>query len=303
MMASQSCLRYYRKPRALLRFCQFAVLALLLAACSRIQLAYNNLDWLLTHHLATYMPLSDDQDSLLEVRVNHFLHWHCSTQISAYAHLLREANSRFQSGDLSRAELENFNQRIEKAWADILQQAGPSIADILVTADESQVQTLFKGFDTRNAKWLKKFEGHSAEDLRRDYQARMGKELRRWFGKLDKQQRQILAAWSEQFQPLGLQGLEIRQRWQSRLQTLMNSRDDHDAFRREFARLLSNPGELHTPSYLQRTQHNRAVTIDMLYAVIRQLSDKQKQHLQHQVNSITEDFDSLACRGETMAAS
>ena len=107
------------------RTCPAAVLivTVLLSACSRIQLAYNNLDWLLPHYLASYMPLSDDQDSLLETRVNHFLHWHCSTQVGTYAQLLREANDRFQSGTLTRSELEQFNKRVEQAWAGIMHQA------------------------------------------------------------------------------------------------------------------------------------------------------------------------------------
>jgi hypothetical protein len=293
----------FGKPDKLLRLCQIAMLALLLAACSRIQLAYNNLDWLLPHYLASYMPLSDDQDNLLEVRVSHFLHWHCSTQVAGYAQLLREADGRFRSGDLTRAELETFNHRVEQAWAGILHQGSPAIADILLTADEAQVRELFEGLEKRNSEWLEEFEDTSDEELRDDYRDRMGKELRRWFGRLDEPQEQVLVAWSRQFEPLGLQGLEVRQRWQSRLREIMNAREDSEVFKREFAELLNNPGTLRTPRYQQRIDHNRAATIDMLYSIIRQLSDAQKHHLQQQVKSVAGDFDDLACGGETIAAS
>ncbi|MCG8013878.1 MAG: DUF6279 family lipoprotein, partial [Candidatus Thiodiazotropha weberae] len=110
------------RPGQLLRILQALLLALLLSACSRIQLAYNNLDWLLPHYLSSYMPLSDNQDSLLEAGVENFLHWHCSTQVTNYAHLLREVDRRFRSDDLIRTELITFNDRVQQAWTGILQQ-------------------------------------------------------------------------------------------------------------------------------------------------------------------------------------
>jgi hypothetical protein len=292
-----------RRSTTLLLFCQAAALVLLLAACSRIQLAYNNLDWLLPRYLASYMPLSDDQDDLLEMRVNHFLHWHCSTQVGVYAQLLREASSRFQSGALTRAELVAFNNRVEQAWAGILHQAAPAIADILVTADEDQVQALFEGFDKRNTEWLEDFEETSEEELRRGYRSRMSKELRRWFGRLDRRQQQALDEWSERFQPLGLEGLHYRQRWQARLHEIVDNRGDRKRFYRDFAELLNDPVSLRTPRYRQRIVHNRDATIDMLYTVIRNLGEQQKHHLQKQVKSVAGDFDSLACGVETVASS
>jgi hypothetical protein len=287
----------------LLRICQAALLALLLSACSRIQLAYNNLDWLLPHYLGSYMPLSDDQDGVLEARVENFLHWHCSTQVSGYAQLLREADNRFRSGNLTRTELETFNSRIQQAWTGILHQGGPAIAEILLTADETQVRELFEGFEKRNKEWLEDFEDTSDDELREDYRERMGKELQRWFGKLDRGQEQVLAGWSRQFQPLGLEGLAVRQRWQSRLREIMNTRANPETFQREFAELMTNPAALRTAAYQQRIDHNREATIDMLYSVIRQLSDTQKRHLQQQVDTVAGDFDKLTCSGGALASS
>ncbi|MEJ2620390.1 MAG: DUF6279 family lipoprotein [Candidatus Thiodiazotropha sp.] len=202
----------------LLRTFLTVLLVLLLSACSRIQLAYNNLDWLLPHYLGSYMPLTDNQDSLLEAGVDDFLQWHCSTQVTSYAQLLREVDRRFRSNDLKRIELAAFNDRVQQAWATILKQGSPSLGVILLTADEAQIKELFEGFEERNSEWLVEFEATSDEELRDDYRDRMSKELERWFGELDEQQEQILVVWSRQFRPLGLQGLEVRRRWQSRLQ-------------------------------------------------------------------------------------
>ncbi|MCG7900689.1 MAG: MICOS complex subunit MIC60 [Candidatus Thiodiazotropha weberae] len=290
------------RPGQLLRILQALLLALLLSSCSRIQLAYNNLDWLLPHYLSSYMPLSDNQDSLLEAGVENFLHWHCSTQVTSYAQLLREVDRRFRSDDLIRTELVNFNDHVQQAWTGILQQGSPALGVILLTADETQIRELFEGFEERNSEWLEEFEATSDEELRDDYRERMSKELQRWFGELDERQEQLLVVWSRRFQPLGLQGLEVRRRWQSRLQEIMNARNDPEAFQREFAELLTNPGTLRTPVYQQRLDHNRDVTIDMLYTIVLQLSDAQKHHLKRQVKAVAGDFDDLACSGVPVAS-
>ncbi|MCG7983205.1 MAG: MICOS complex subunit MIC60 [Candidatus Thiodiazotropha lotti] len=290
------------RPGQLLRIFLTLLLALLLSACSRIQLAYNNLDWLLPHYLGSYMPLSDNQDSLLEAGVENFLHWHCSTQVASYAQLLRDVDRRFRSANLTRTELATFNDRVEQAWTGILQQGSPALGDILLTADETQTRELFEGFEQRNSEWLEEFQNTSDEELRDDYRERMSKELQRWFGELDERQEQILVVWSRQFQPLGLQGLEVRRRWQLRLREIVNARNDREAFQHEFAELLTNPRTLRTPLYQQRLDHNRDVTIDMLYRIVQQLSDAQKHHLKRQVKAVAGDFDGLACSGEPVAS-
>jgi hypothetical protein len=291
------------RQNPLLRIFLTLLLVLLLSACSRIQLAYNNLDWLLPHYLGSYMPLSDNQDSLLEAGVDNFLQWHCSTQVSSYAQLLREVDRRFRSDDLNRAELATFNDRVQQAWATILQQGSPALGVILLTADETQTRELFEGFEERNSEWLEEFEAMSSEELRDDYRERMSKELQRWFGELDEQQEQTLIVWSRQFQPLGLQGLEVRRRWQLHLQAIMeNARNDPEAFQRELAALLTNPGTLRPPLYQQRLDHNRDVTIDMVYRIVQQLSDTQKHHLKRQVKTVAGDFDDLACSGLPVAS-
>jgi hypothetical protein len=291
------------KQRQLLRVFLTVLLVLLLSACSRIQLAYNNLDWLLPHYLGSYMPLSDNQDSLLEAGVDNFLQWHCSTQVTSYAQLLRDVDRRFRSDDLIRTELVTFNDRVQQAWTTILQQGSPALGVVLLTADETQIKELFEGFEERNREWLEEFEATSAEELRDDYRERMSKELQRWFGELDEQQQQILVDWSWQFQPLGLQGLEVRKRWQSRLQEIMtNARNDPETFQLELAELLTNPATLRPALYQQRLDHNREVTIDMVYRIVQQLSDTQKDNLERQVKAVAGDFDGLACSGLPVAS-
>ncbi|MCG7936782.1 MAG: hypothetical protein JAY68_19245, partial [Candidatus Thiodiazotropha taylori] len=59
---------------------------------------------------------------------------------------------------------------------------------------------------------------------------------------------------------------------------------------------------LRTPQYQQRLDHNRDVTIDMIYRIVQQLSNTQKHHLKRQVRAVAGDFDGLACSGKPLAS-
>ena len=131
------------------------VAVLLLSACSsRVQLAYHQLDWLLPYYLETYMELSDEQSSYLDRQVEELLAWHCSTQLTVYAQLLREMDADLQAGRMTHARLEDYNRRIHRLWRQILRQAGPTIASLLATAGEEQLEALFRGFREKNEEWL-----------------------------------------------------------------------------------------------------------------------------------------------------
>lgn len=57
----------------------------LLTACSRLDLAYRNLDRLLTWRIDSYLDLNDEQKAWLEPRLDQHLAWHCSTQLPQLA--------------------------------------------------------------------------------------------------------------------------------------------------------------------------------------------------------------------------
>ncbi|MGB8971115.1 MAG: DUF6279 family lipoprotein, partial [Pseudomonas capeferrum] len=58
--------------------------ALALAACSRIDLAYRNLDRLVPWSLGDYLDMNREQKVLLDERLKQHLAWHCKTQLPSY---------------------------------------------------------------------------------------------------------------------------------------------------------------------------------------------------------------------------
>lgn len=277
------------------RLCWTLLLTTALTSCSRVQIVYNQLDWLLPYYLETYVELSADQDSYLEQEVKRLLTWHCSTQLASYAGLLRAASGEFRSSDMSRKKLAGYSNRIEQYWRDILLQSTPAITVLLLDANESQIEELFSSFSERNREWLDEFNDITEDELRSDYAQRMARELERWFGPLQPAQVQSLQAWSRQFQPLGTAGLQMRMTWQARLKDLLEIRGQQEDFRDGMYRLINNPESMHPTAYRQLIDNNRELTITLIHAVGDTLSQEQRHHLDHQAEAFAQDFENLAC--------
>ena len=273
----------------------------LLSGCSRIRLVYNQLDWLLPYYLETYTELSDQQSSYLEKQLEKLLLWHCSTQVGAYADLLRAASTDFRNDRMTVEKLADYSNRVEEFWKDILLQASPAIAGLLLDADEAQLRELFDSFQKRNQEWLAEFSETTQEQLHKDYKQRMQRELERWFGPLRPAQQQVVLEWTDHFLPLGLEGLQARRAWQSRLQELVSHRDDRAVFQTGIHKLFSKPETYRSATYQKRLDYNREQTIELVYSVGSQLDKEQRNHLEHQAESVARDFDALSCDSKETA--
>ena len=273
-------------------------LALLFTGCSRVQFAYNQLDWLIPYYVETQIELTDSQDAYLQQRVDALLDWHCSIQLEAYADLLRSTNTDFQNGTMSKEKLRHILNQIEQYWIEIKQQANPAIAHLLLSASDSQVDELFNSFTNKDIEWLEWFDALNDEELSLDYQKNMTRELERWFGPLQASQQQAVVDWSFRFEPLGMESYKARYRWHESLRDLMEQRGDVPAFNSRVEQLLVNTERVYTSEYFRRVEHNTKISIELVLFVAEKLDESQRKHLASMVDSVSHDFDQLACAAE-----
>jgi Family of unknown function (DUF6279) len=276
----------------------FAALVWLLSGCSRIQFVYNQLDWVIPIYLNSYMELSDTQRTYVKEHVKSFLSWHCSTQLTEYASLIRDAAGNIQTGRIERAQIEYYNQRIEQFWASMIKQASPVISEVLENASDAQIEELFNNLENDNREWLAKFREQTAEELRNDYYERMTTELERWFGPLNRIQQQAVDGWSYKFIPLGIEGLATRVQWQSRLRVLLDQRKNQPFFNAAFDELVVNGENFRSSAYQKKLDNNREVTIDLLYLVMNNTSVMQRKQQSKRAESISRDIDKLVCTAD-----
>jgi len=284
------------------RVLQVVVLLVVLAGCSRVQFAYNQLDWVIPDYLETYVDFSEEQRVMLDDRVDALLNWNCSTQVATYAAMLRSANNDLQSGTMSKERLEEYRVQLEGHWQAIMSQASPGIADVLVTLSDEQVDGVFAVFKDKNEEWLEDFEDETDEERRDRYRERMTDELERWLGPLGWTQQRAVLDWSNRLMPLGLLGLQARQQWQANLREVMGNRDDEAAFRAGIEELFVNARALRAPAIQERFEENRVLGLGLIQTVGAHLDDEQRTHLASEVASVAGDLDELVCDPEPPTA-
>lgn len=280
------------------RFLQVTALLVLLAGCSRVQFAYNQLDWLIPDYLETYVEFSDEQRVMLNAKVDTLLTWHCSSQLSLYAGMLRSANTDLQAGAMTDERLGEYAMQLEGFWRAIMRRASPGVAELLLTVSDEQVEGLFMVFKEKNEEWRTEFEDQTDEERREKYRERMTEELERWFGPLSAMQQRAVLEWSRRLTPLGLEGLRSRQRWQATLREVIDNRADEGTFYAGIEELFVDPRALRSPATQKRFDDGRKLGLDLIHEIATHMDDAQRKHLANQTASVARDLDELVCAPE-----
>lgn len=289
---------FHMKMTGILRFLIILMSCLILAACSRVKFAYHQLDWLIPHYVDNYIDLSHDQGSYLDAEVENLLAWHCSSHLNEYADLLRRTNRGIQHGSIDTQVLHLTLSEVEGYWKEIKQQASPAIARLFLTADSGQLEEFFSGLEERNSEWLADYQAKTHEVLAKDYRERMTEQLERWFGPLTLTQQQAVYDWSQRFEPLGREWLQVRRDWQASLQAVLSERAENEAYFDAIEALFVNPYAGQPMRYLNKLEQNKRLIIELLVQLGSQLTAQQKQHLHRMVASVAGDLEQLACSSE-----
>jgi hypothetical protein len=268
---------------------------MLFTGCSRVQFAYKQLDWLIPYYVERRIELTDDQGDYLQQSVDYLLGWHCGAHLEDYAALLSDANDNFQRGAMSEKELQYFLGRITLYWKDIKKQVNPAVTHLLLSLSDSQIDEMFSKFRSNDVEWLEVFNTQTEQELRRDYQENMMRELERWIGPLQETQHHAVADWSKNFEPLGLVRLKMRRLWQAHLKDLLDHRNNTEKFYSGIEQLFLNPEAIYSEEYIKRLERNRKITLELVVYIGNVLDNNQREHLASMADSVSGDFIQLAC--------
>ena len=90
-----------------LKYITFVLLfSLTLGACSRMGLAYRNLDVIIPWTLGDYLDMNGEQKSWFNERLKEHLSWHCTTQMPGYLDWLDRLQSMVASHQVTDASLQ-----------------------------------------------------------------------------------------------------------------------------------------------------------------------------------------------------
>ncbi len=269
---------------------------LLITACGP-RMIYPNLDWLIPWYVEDYLSLDANQSSALKARLDRHLQWHCRTQLPQYAVFLRKLHRDFENPNhpISEGRLADHYLELKEYWRNLVRQIGPDIADILITANDDQINELFKNLEKENHKLKNKYVDRSQEKLVRDRYDMMIQRLGYWLGSLTEAQEDTVEKWSARIIPTGVQWLEHRRRVQGEFRRLLNQRTRNPEFGPAFTNLLLSLENMRTRVYQTQIEENRKLTFTLMARLDSSLSPGQRNHLLNRFESLAKDFERLSC--------
>ncbi|MDR0280911.1 MAG: DUF6279 family lipoprotein [Paucimonas sp.] len=268
--------------------------SLLLLSCTRLDLAYRNLDVLVPWSLGDYLDMNRQQKTWLGDRLKQQLSWHCKTQLPGYLTWLDGIRQMVASNQVTDQQLQDRTVEARQAVARVAEQITPSAAQLLRGMDDEQVremrQNFAKDIEERQAKYVKTPLTRQIEERG----ARMEKRLSPWFGGLSPEQKARVASWSAQLGEQNRAWIANRAHWQAEFSTLMDQRHQDD-FEPRLGRLLKERERFWTPEYRAAFANTEAQLRSLLVDLMAQSSAEQRQQLDQRLGKVRQDFSELKC--------
>jgi hypothetical protein len=267
---------------------------LLLSACSRIDLAYRNLDWLLAWRIDSYLDLNAEQKAWLKPRLNQHLAWHCSTQLPQLASWLDQDRSDLAAGKLDAAHLMARFGDLRESIGTLSSEISPTAAGLLQQLSPQQVQQLRQAMAKENQKLRREFVEPSLAKQIAKRSETTEERLNPWFGKLDPQQQALVHNWAAQRGEQNRLWLDSRERWQAALLRELEGRRSAD-FPQRIEALLRDRQSYWNEEYQRSFAEGERSLAQLLDQLIASASPAQHQQLGERLGALHEDIAQLAC--------
>lgn len=156
--------------------------ALLLAGCSGLTLAYQQLPLLAGLWASSYLDLDGAQRTQLRQQLQAWQAWHRREELPHWQALLAQARTALDDG-VTAEELFALERGARASAERSLQHAAPLAVPLLAGLRPEQWQHLQKTMDQKSAEWREKQAGHDGPQERAK---RYVSNLERWLGDLDR---------------------------------------------------------------------------------------------------------------------
>ncbi len=271
------------------------ILLMTVNACSRTQLVYSQLDWLIPRYIENYISLNDEQYHVLDIHTQQFLLWHCSTHMHEYAKWFTRLSSDVEEGHMDAVKIESYMGKLEVFWQELLDKYIPELAAVIYEANDKQVKELFDKISDKNAQLYAELVEPPLIEVELELSERMQDRFENWFGSLTSAQIESIKLWSKKVAPHQSLRLAMRERWKNNLQRLFVYRRDLPQFVTGVRQLIKNPQQTWTPGYKQQFAQTRQSVISLIEQSINSLTTKQRQYFINKASSWGRDFNKLSC--------
>jgi len=269
-------------------------LSLLLAACSRVGLAYRNLDWLIPWRLDHYLSLNREQQAWLKPRLQAHLEWHCSSELPRYVDWLQRSEALLEQTPPSANQLSKQFAELDGALERITGEITPTAIGLLHSLSPRQVAELYAALDQDNREDHQDFlEPPLAAQISRRA-TRMQQRLRPWLGRLNDAQRARIAEWAQTLGEQNRLWLDNRLRWQTEFRAVLDARRSAD-FPARLTHLLQERESFYAADYRAAYSRSRQALAELLSDLLASAESKQRERLSARLRALRRDLAQLPC--------
>lgn len=268
---------------------------LVLAACSRMELIYRNLDYLIPWKLDDYLSLDAEQSDWLDTRLAAQLRWHCSSELPRYLDWL-DRQRPLLTGRPSAARLEVALGEARTLLQPSFAHLAPDAARLLAGLSTTQVAELDENLAEKRAEFAERYLGGSlAKRLQRRIEVAQPR-LEEWLGPLHPQQRAYLRLWAARQEANVRPWLDYRSRWQAGLLAQLRE-TPREALAARLEPQLADPERHWDEDYRQAVQRSQQSLAELLAELWASATPAQREFLRERLDSLREELAGLVCRG------
>ncbi|WP_460142878.1 DUF6279 family lipoprotein [Pseudomonas sp. S3_B08] len=280
--------RWFKQIAALLIF------TLALGACSRVGLAYRNLDVIIPWSLSDYVDMNGEQKDWFNDRLKEHLSWHCTTQLPDYLDWLDRLQAMVESNQVTDAALQERTAEAKQAIAETAREITPSAIELLQGLDERQVAEMNDAFAKDLRKRQQEYVKPPLAQQIKERGERMEKRLNDWLGPLSDTQKQRVVAWTNALGDQNTQWIANRAHWQQQFSAAVAQRQSPE-FPQRIETLLVNRERLWTADYREAYANTEAQARSLFVDLMAQSTPQQRERLLKKIEKVRKDFNDLKC--------
>jgi hypothetical protein len=281
-------------PRWLKCLAVVLTLSLALGACSRVGLAYRNLDVIIPWTLSDYLDMNGEQKGWFNERLKEHLSWHCTTQLPGYLDWLDRLQAMVETNQVTDAALQARTQEAKAAIAQTAREITPSAIELLQGLDDTQVAEMNDAFAKDQRKRQQNYLQPPLGQQIRQRGERMTKRLNDWLGPLSPTQQQRVVAWSNALGEQNTQWIANRVHWQKQFSAAVAQRKSPE-FPQRIETLLVNRESLWTPEYRKAYANTEAQARSLFVDLMAESTPIQRERLLKKIQGVRQDFKDLKC--------
>ena len=269
-----------------------SLLLVSLGACS-IKFVYNQMDWVIPGFFDDYVELNDEQEGLLDKRLQTLLRWHRTDQLPAYVSWLKQLEGDVANG-LDVTRLQQHYQRVEKFLAAMTERMVTELGDIMLSLEPQQKQNLFKNFATKNREYEQEYVKRSEIDRIKQHIVMLDDNLEMWLGELQPQQKTLLAKTATKLHPIAASQLQSRLQWQDRLKSILDDESPISVRKQSLMQHILQTTPTRTSEHQNKLDQNRILIMNMVVNVLSLMDQTQREHLINKLHDYQQAFQELS---------